>query len=256
VNIKNHEFPPTQADEFVLLDLRDPANCRKALTFFEGGMFDEVCQLAADMGGTGFISVAECEVLHNNVLINLHTAHTAAEMGVRRSSTARAPAGARPYDYRMRQGSALEQLKDWAGAEAAYRRAVEARLDLFWPYLSVGHMRRAQEDYDGALAWYRKAESLAPDQFEPKFWVGLAQYLRKDDQAAEEAFRTALEMNPQHAWGAYYLAQSLYRQGHRKEAVSWLRTAIGLYKGQLWNWAVQLGDWLAEAGDWEGALDP
>jgi Flp pilus assembly protein TadD len=40
----------------------------------------------------------------------------------------------------------------------------------------------------------------------------------------------------------------------REEAVSWLRTAIGLYPGQPWNWAVQLGDWLAEAGDQEGAL--
>jgi len=35
-------------------------------------------------GGMGFISVAECEVLHNNALINIHMAHTAAEMGVAR----------------------------------------------------------------------------------------------------------------------------------------------------------------------------
>jgi hypothetical protein len=34
------------------------------------------------MGGMGFISVAECEVLHNNALINLHMTHTAAEKGV------------------------------------------------------------------------------------------------------------------------------------------------------------------------------
>ena len=40
--------------------------------------------MAADMGGMGFISVAGCEVLHNNALINLHMAHTAAEMGVPR----------------------------------------------------------------------------------------------------------------------------------------------------------------------------
>lgn len=83
VDIKHHEFAPTQADEFLLLDLRDPENCRKALTL-SGGAFDEVYQLAADMGGMGFISVAECEVLHNNALINIHMAHTAAEMGVAR----------------------------------------------------------------------------------------------------------------------------------------------------------------------------
>jgi len=48
------------------------------------GTFDEVYQLAADMGGMGFISVAECEVLRNNALINIHMTHTAAEMGVPR----------------------------------------------------------------------------------------------------------------------------------------------------------------------------
>ncbi len=84
VDLKPHEFAPSQADEFLLLDLRDPQNCRQALTLQNGGTFDEVYQLAADMGGMGFISVAECEVLHNNALINLHMAHTAAEMGVPR----------------------------------------------------------------------------------------------------------------------------------------------------------------------------
>ncbi|MBM4465833.1 MAG: NAD-dependent epimerase/dehydratase family protein [Chloroflexi bacterium] len=83
VDIKPHEFAPTQADEFLLLDLREPENCKAALTL-GNGTFDEVYQLAADMGGMGFISVAECEVLRNNALINVHMAHTAAEMGVPR----------------------------------------------------------------------------------------------------------------------------------------------------------------------------
>lgn len=84
VDIKHHEFAPTQADEFLLLDLRDPKNCRTALTLPDAGAFDEVYQLAADMGGMGFISVAECEVLHNSALINIHMSHTAAQMGVSR----------------------------------------------------------------------------------------------------------------------------------------------------------------------------
>ena len=84
VDIKHHEFAPTQADEFLLLDLRAPQNCRTALTLPGGGIFDEVYQLAADMGGMGFISVAECEALHNNALINIHMTHTAAEMDVPR----------------------------------------------------------------------------------------------------------------------------------------------------------------------------
>jgi len=91
VDIKPHEFAPTQADEFLLLDLREPQNCRAALTLRQAqgrllgdSTFDEVYQLAADMGGMGFISVAECEVLRNNALINIHMTHTAAEMGVSR----------------------------------------------------------------------------------------------------------------------------------------------------------------------------
>jgi nucleoside-diphosphate-sugar epimerase len=84
VDIKYPEFSPTAADEFLLLDLREPENCRKALTLADGGTFDEVYQLAADMGGMGFISVADCEVLHNNALINIHMTHAAAEMGVPR----------------------------------------------------------------------------------------------------------------------------------------------------------------------------
>ena len=83
VDIKEHEFAPTQADEFLLLDLREPENCRDALTL-GGGTFDEVYQLAADMGGMGFIHFAECEIMHNNALINIHMTHTAAAMGVTR----------------------------------------------------------------------------------------------------------------------------------------------------------------------------
>jgi nucleoside-diphosphate-sugar epimerase len=83
VDIKPHEFAPSAADEFLLLDLREPENCRVALTLDSGG-FNEVYQLAADMGGMGFIHSAECEIMHNNSLINVHMTHTAAEMGVAR----------------------------------------------------------------------------------------------------------------------------------------------------------------------------
>ena len=83
VDIKEHEFAPTQADEFLRLDLREEANCRAALTL-NGGTFDEVYQLAADMGGMGFIHSAECEIMHNSALINIHMVHNASQMGVPR----------------------------------------------------------------------------------------------------------------------------------------------------------------------------
>ncbi len=83
VDIKKHEFAPSQSDEFQLLDLRQPENCQAALTS-TGGVFDEVYQLAADMGGMGFIHSAETEIMHNNALINIHMTHTSAELGIPR----------------------------------------------------------------------------------------------------------------------------------------------------------------------------
>ncbi len=83
VDLKLHEFAPTQADEFLRLDLREEGNCQAALAL-NGGTFDEVYQLAADMGGMGFIHSAECEIMHNSALINIHMTHNAAKMGVPR----------------------------------------------------------------------------------------------------------------------------------------------------------------------------
>ena len=80
VDVVPPHYLPTAADEFLLLDLRDPAAAAAAL---DGGC-DTVFQLAADMGGMGFISEAECEVLHNNALIDLNIVHAAAAAAVDR----------------------------------------------------------------------------------------------------------------------------------------------------------------------------
>jgi nucleoside-diphosphate-sugar epimerase len=81
VDIKENEFAPTVADEFLLLDLREEENCKKVLSL-DKGHFDEVYQLAADMGGMGFIHSAESDIMHNSALINIHMTHSAASMGV------------------------------------------------------------------------------------------------------------------------------------------------------------------------------
>ncbi len=83
VDIKEHEYRETAVDEFLVLDLREEANCIQALTLGDG-TFDEVYQLAADMGGMGFIHSAECEIMHNSVLINIHMTHNASRLGVPR----------------------------------------------------------------------------------------------------------------------------------------------------------------------------
>ena len=61
------------ADEFVVGDLRDPRLCAQVVD----REFDEVYQLAADMGGAGFIFTGDndADVMHNSATINLNMAH-------------------------------------------------------------------------------------------------------------------------------------------------------------------------------------
>jgi nucleoside-diphosphate-sugar epimerase len=67
VDIKLPEYEPTQADEFELLDLRRWDNCLQATR-----AIDEVYNLAANMGGIGFIEHNKAVIMHDNVLINVH----------------------------------------------------------------------------------------------------------------------------------------------------------------------------------------
>ena len=83
VDIKEPEFAQTAADDFQILDLRDPQNCRAAVAI-NGGAPAEVYQLAAHMGGMGFIHSAECEIMTNSALINIHMVNAAAAAGVPR----------------------------------------------------------------------------------------------------------------------------------------------------------------------------
>lgn len=80
VDVKRPEWTPTAADEFLLLDLRDQAFAELALYSPLG--FDEVYQLAADMGGMGFIHSHEIDCLRNNALINLSVIHAASELRI------------------------------------------------------------------------------------------------------------------------------------------------------------------------------
>ena len=79
---QKQEFSKSAADQFMFLDLREEQNCHLALTV--PGGFDEVYQLAADMGGMGFIHSAAAEIMHNSLLINLHMTREAALLGVGR----------------------------------------------------------------------------------------------------------------------------------------------------------------------------
>lgn len=70
VDLKHPEFMATQADDFVVGDLRDRALCDRVLD----RAFDEVYQLAADMGGAGYIFTGQHDaaIMHNSAQINLN----------------------------------------------------------------------------------------------------------------------------------------------------------------------------------------
>lgn len=77
-------FPPDVCcDEYLVLDLREPASCQRAMQLEDAG-FDEVYQLAADMGGIGYITSAPCDIMRNNTLINLNLLESAATHQVRK----------------------------------------------------------------------------------------------------------------------------------------------------------------------------
>ena len=82
VDMKNHEYFDTVGDDFVLGDLRDP-NVVEAV--IEEGA-DEVYQLAADMGGAGFIFTGEndADIMHNSALVNLNVAYECVKKNVKR----------------------------------------------------------------------------------------------------------------------------------------------------------------------------
>ncbi|MFK4100744.1 NAD-dependent epimerase/dehydratase family protein [Streptomyces sp. NPDC019531] len=79
VDQKRPEFADSDADEFIVGDLRDAEVARAAC---EG--IDEIYALAADMGGMGFISRDPATILHNNALININTIRAAQLAGVSR----------------------------------------------------------------------------------------------------------------------------------------------------------------------------
>ena len=79
------KFPPyaeTQADDFVVGDLRDPVVCRSVVD----RSFDEIYQLAADMGGAGFVFTGEndADIMHNSALINLNVLEACVNRNSRR----------------------------------------------------------------------------------------------------------------------------------------------------------------------------
>jgi nucleoside-diphosphate-sugar epimerase len=81
-DLKYPEYSATEADDFVIADLRDLASCRAIIDC----RFDEIYQLAADMGGAGYIFTGEndAHVMHNSATINLNVLDVASKRNCKR----------------------------------------------------------------------------------------------------------------------------------------------------------------------------
>jgi nucleoside-diphosphate-sugar epimerase len=82
VDIKYHEHRAIAADEFIQGDLREQKFCREITSDI---IFDEIYQLAADMGGAGYIFTGEhdADVMHNSSAINLNMVEAARNRGIK-----------------------------------------------------------------------------------------------------------------------------------------------------------------------------
>jgi len=84
VDIKHPEFESSHADDFVRADLREQDQCRAL--FDRQYQYDEIYQLAADMGGAGYIFTGknDAEIMHNSASINLNVLEAARKRGCAR----------------------------------------------------------------------------------------------------------------------------------------------------------------------------
>jgi len=82
VDLKYPDFSKTQGDDFIIGDLRDAQICRSVVDM----KFDEVYQLAADMGGAGFVFIGDndADIMHNSALINLNILEACYRRNVKR----------------------------------------------------------------------------------------------------------------------------------------------------------------------------
>jgi GDP-D-mannose 3', 5'-epimerase len=82
VDIKSHEYSKSKADEFIKGDLRDPLLVDEVFD----RPFDDVYQLAADMGGAGFVFSGEndADIMHNSAMINLNVVEASVKAKVKK----------------------------------------------------------------------------------------------------------------------------------------------------------------------------
>ena len=114
VDLKFPEFAETAADDFVVGDLRDASFCRNVVD----RRFEEVYQLAADMGGAGYIFTGDhdADVMHNSATINLNVLDTCRKRNIGRVFYS---SSACMYPAHNQEDPANPILSEWSAYPAA-----------------------------------------------------------------------------------------------------------------------------------------
>ena len=164
VDLKFPEFADTRADDFVLGDLREQSFCRTVID----RRFDEVYQLAADMGGAGYIFTGahDAAIMHNSATVNLNVLEACRRRNVRKvfysSSACAYPAYNQedPDNPRCAEDSAYPAAPD---SEYGWEKLFSERLYLAYRrnYGMATHVARYHNIF-GPLGTYDGGREKAP----------------------------------------------------------------------------------------------
>jgi tetratricopeptide (TPR) repeat protein/tRNA A-37 threonylcarbamoyl transferase component Bud32 len=139
------------------------------------------------------------------------------------AATAVAPGNAAVYNS---LGVALHNNKDWAGAEAALRKAVELDPKLAVAYNNLGNALRGNGQVDEAIACYKKAIALDPKYAMAYDNLGNALHVKGQVDEPIAYFKKAIALDPKDAMAHSNLGNALCDKGQVDEAIAYFKKAI------------------------------
>jgi tetratricopeptide (TPR) repeat protein len=172
---------------------------------------------------------------------------------LRREAEALIASRLEPTTALIRQGDALRLKRDWTGAIAAYKEAIDLDPKQRDAYLGLGHSLQGKGDRTGAAAAFRKVLELDPRHVIAQASLGDALSGLGDLAGATSSYRKVIELAPGHFQAHANLALVRQRQGDWEQAEAGYRRTITLVP----NWSYphgQLGYVLCHKQDWAGGI--
>ena len=166
------------------------------------------------------------------------------------AASAQGTASARAHYSR---GTALEAQHDLAGAEAAYRAALETDPAMADAHDRLGFVLGKLGRTADAIAEFERAVALQPDLADAQYHLGATLWWTKQIDAARKPLERAVALRPTHAESRYYLGLVKRQQGDIAGAIDDLRIAVKS-DPSLAAAHLQLGVALQARGDLDGAV--